>query len=172
MTANFSTNTGNYSNFLPRSRTCCWTLLRNLFACCLLCDTAGANTDHRFAELFCEGWTASLPGMTIRTHVFSEPQIVLVELAGSARRQSVIVNAESWTVSRSLTDPSSSKTLLRFEFDGGTLELPGIQENQTTGGILVLTGNAAKDIASSAVDGPFRVPIQCRGLQDQELDRG
>jgi len=172
VTAFFSTNTRNCSNFLPCSRACCWSLLCNLFACCLLCDTAGANPDHPFAELFCEGWTASLPGMTIRTHVFSEPPIVLVELAGRARRQSVIVNAESWTVSSSHTDPSSSKTLLRFEFDGGALELPRIQENQITGGVLVLTGNAAKDIASSAVDGPFRVPIQCRGLQDPELDRG
>ena len=138
----------------------------------LFCDPLLANPSPPFPELFCEGWMASLPGITIRTHIFSEPQIVLVELAGRGRRQSVIVNAEAWTVSNSQSDPTRSQSLFRFDFEGGTLELPWVQENQTTGAMLVLTGSAAKDISSSVATGPFRVLVQCRGLQDPELDRG
>jgi hypothetical protein len=125
-----------------------------------------------FPELFCEGWMASLPGITIRTHVFSEPQVILVELAGRGRRQSVIVNAESWTVTGLENDPPRSRNLFRFEFSGGLLELPFIHENQTTAAMLILTGNAAKDLSLSPASGPFRVLVQCRGLPDPGLAPG
>lgn len=119
------------------------------------------------SDLFCEGWVASMPGMSIWMHVFVEPKIVLVELAGTHQRQTVIVNAEPYIVQQEVRDSDQMTELFRMEFDGGSLQLPWIPENQISAAILTLKGRAAKSL-ESGIPGPFRVLVQCHALPEQE----
>lgn len=129
-------------------------------------ENAGPGESIGFPELFCEGWMASMPGITIRAHVFAEPRVVLVELAGRGRRQSVIVNAESWEVTNLSREPGRTQSLFRFDFEGGYLEIPWIGENESSAAMLMLTGRAAKDILNTPLPGSLKVMVQCHGLQD------
>lgn len=125
------------------------------------------NGLHWQSDLFCEGWVATMPGMSIWMHVFVEPKIVLVELAGTHQRQTVIVNAEPYIVQQEVRDSDQMTELFRMEFDGGGLQLPWIPENETSAAILTLKGRAAKSL-ESGIPGPFRVLVQCRALPEQE----
>jgi len=131
-------------------------------------QASSENGLHWQSDLFCEGWVASMPGLSIWLHVFAEPQIVLVELAGTHQRQTVIVNAEPYIVEREVRNSDQMTELFRMKFDGGSLQLPSIPEHQqTSAAILTLKGRAAKDL-ESGITGPFRVLVQCHSLPEQE----
>ena len=66
---------------------------------------AKADWPAEARDLYCEGWLATMPGVTIRAHIFVEPNIVLVELSGTHRRQTVLVNAESYVIQKFVEDP-------------------------------------------------------------------
>ena len=130
-------------------------------------QASSENGLHWQSDLFCEGWVASMPGISIWLHVFAEPQIVLVELAGTHQRQTVIVNAEPYIIEREVQNSDQITDLFRMKFDGGILQLPSIPEQQTSAAILTLKGRAAKAL-ESGIPGPFRVLVQCHSLPDQE----
>lgn len=121
------------------------------------------------SDLFCEGWLASMPGISIWMHIFVEPKVVLVELVGTHHRQTVIVNAEPYIVEKEARNSDQTTELFRMEFEGGSLQLPFIPEKQTSAAILTLKGSAAKDL-ESGIPGPFRVLVQCHALPEQEPD--
>ena len=120
------------------------------------------------SDFFCEGLLARMPETAIWAHVFSKPEIVLVELAEAQnQRQTVLINAEAY--GRQTIPKTSEETteLVRLNFNGGSLQFAGHEKKQSTRAILTLTGAAALDLGAGN-SASITVEVHCRALLDEE----
>lgn len=132
--------------------------------------STGAKADWpaEARDLYCEGWLATMPGVTIRAHIFVEPNIVLVELGGTHRRQTVLVNAETYVIQKSVEDPNIASEFFQFNFPSGRLAIPALSQNESFAGNLMLRGPAVEGFGIPTRKS-FKVMVQCRELSDQAL---
>ena len=132
--------------------------------------STGAKADWpaEAKNLYCEGWLATMPGVTIRAHIFVEPNIVLVELGGTHHRQTVLVNAEAYVIQKFVEDPNITGEFFQFNFRSGRLAIPALGQNESLTGNLTLRGPAAEGLGIPTRKS-FKVMVQCRELSEQAL---
>ncbi len=129
---------------------------------------AKADWSAEARDIYCEGWLATMPGVTIRAHIFVEPNIVLVELGGTHHRQTVLVNAETYVIQKFVKDPDITGEFFQFNFPSGRLAILPLDQNESFTGNLTLRGPAVEGLGIPTRKS-FKVMLQCRELSEQAL---